>query len=190
MKKLWFILFIFLTAPAFSQNIKKDIEKVLTCYSNTLKEKNADSLMGFMYPKYFNVFPKDIMVNGLKKSFADTGLVMNFGKVEVLSVSQPYTENKITYVLVNYTSDISITLSKTVSTLVALDIMKKAYSDAFGEENVKVNTDTRTFDIKANKYMFAIKDPAYGNRWWIVEKSPEIKDQLSTVLPAKVWEIK
>ncbi|UPT66926.1 MAG: hypothetical protein M0D57_21275 [Sphingobacteriales bacterium JAD_PAG50586_3] len=170
MKKLGFILLIFLTAPAFSQGYKGDIKKVLTAYGNVVKDKNVDSLFTYMYPKFFDVFPKQDLVDGMKKTFADTNLTITFGDVVVTSVSDVYEEDKIKYAVVNYTNEIQLTLSPTVGTQMVLESMKNTYETAYGAANVKSNFATRTFNIKATNAMFAINNPAYGNRWWLLEK--------------------
>jgi hypothetical protein len=38
--------------------------------------------------------------------------------------------------------------------------------------------------------MFAINDPAYGNRWWLLEKKDELKTYVAGMIPAKAWELK
>jgi hypothetical protein len=191
MKKLGFILLIFITATGFAQgDYKAEITKRLSEYGGFIKTKNVDTLFSYMYPKFFDVFPRQALADGMKKTFADTNLTMVFGDVDVVSISKPYEENKIKYAVVNYTNTIQLTLSKSVGTQVVLESMKNTYENAYGAANVKANFDTRTFLIKATNAMFVINDPAYGTNWWLLEKKDELKSSVGDMIPAKAWELK
>jgi hypothetical protein len=191
MKKISLILLFFITTAGFAQgDYKVEISKRLSEYGGFIKTKNVDTLFSYMYPKFFDVFPKQALADGMKKTFADTNLTMVFGDVDVVSISKPYEENKITYAVVNYTNTIQLTLSKSVGTQMVLESMKNTYENAYGAANVKADFDTRTFNIKATNAMFAINNPAYGNQWWLLEKKDELKGSIGDMIPAKAWEIK
>jgi hypothetical protein len=191
MKKISLILLFFITTTGFAQgDYKVEITKRLSEYGGFIKTKNVDTLFSYMYPKFFDVFPKQALADGMKKTFADTNLTMVFGDVDVVSISKPYEENKITYAVVNYTNTIQLTLSKSVGTQMVLESMKNTYENAYGAANVKADFDTRTFNIKATNAMFAINNPAYGNQWWLLEKKDELKGSIGDMIPAKAWEIK
>ncbi len=191
MKKFSLILLFFITTTGFAQgDYKAEITKRLSEYGGFIKTKNVDTLFSYMYPKFFDVFPKQALADGMKKTFADTNLTMVFGDVDVVSISKPYEENKITYAVVNYTNTIQLTLSKSVGTQMVLESMKNTYENAYGAANVKADFDTRTFNIKATNAMFAINNPAYGNQWWLLEKKDELKGSIGGMIPAKAWEIK
>lgn len=191
MKKFSLILLFFITTTGFAQgDYKVEISKRLSEYGGFIKTKNVDTLFSYMYPKFFDVFPKQALADGMKKTFADTNLTMVFGDVDVVSISKPYEENKITYAVVNYTNTIQLTLSKSVGTQMVLESMKNTYENAYGAANVKADFDTRTFNIKATNAMFAINNPAYGNQWWLLEKKDELKGSIGGMIPAKAWEIK
>jgi hypothetical protein len=191
MKKFSLILLFFITTTGFAQgDYKVEITKRLSEYGGFIKTKNVDTLFSYMYPKFFDVFPKQALADGMKKTFADSNLTMVFGDVDVVSISKPYEENKITYAVVNYTNTIQLTLSKSVGTQMVLESMKNTYENAYGAANVKADFDTRTFNIKATNAMFAINNPAYGNQWWLLEKKDELKGSIGDMIPAKAWEIK
>lgn len=191
MKKFSLILLFFITTTGFAQgDYKAEITKRLSEYGGFIKTKNVDTLFSYMYPKFFDVFPKQALADGMKKTFADTNLTMVFGDVDVVSISKPYEENKITYAVVNYTNTIQLTLSKSVGTQMVLESMKNTYENAYGAANVKADFDTRTFNIKATNAMFAINNPAYGNQWWLLEKKDELKGSIGDMIPSKAWEIK
>ena len=191
MKNLIAFLLVLFTATAFSQgNYKADIEKALKDYSETLRVKNVDSMTAFIYPKFYTVFPKQGIIDGMKKTFADTNLTITFGNVEVTSISPVYEENKVKYVVLNYTNKLQLVLSAVIGNPAVLQNMKDTYEKAYGPENVKSDFNTRTFDIKATNAMFAINDPAYGTRWWLLEKKDDMKDAVGDMVPAKAWEIK
>jgi hypothetical protein len=143
-----------------------------------------------MYPKFFDIFPRQVLADGMKKTFADSNLTMVFGDVDVVSISKPYEENKIKYAVVNYTNTIELTLSKSVGTQVVLESMKNTYENAYGAANVKADFNTRTFVIKATNAMFTVNNPAYGNQWWLLEKKDELKSSIGDMIPAKAWELK
>ena len=126
----------------------------------------------------------------MKKTFADTNLTITFGNVEVTSISPVYEENKVKYVVLNYTNKLQLALSAAIGNPAVLQNMKDTYEKAYGPENVKSDFNTRTFDIKATNAMFAINDPAYGTRWWLLEKKDDMKDAVGDMIPAKAWEIK
>jgi hypothetical protein len=191
MKKLVTFLLVLSTATGFAQgDYKAEITKRLSEYGGFIKTKNVDTLFSYMYPKFFDIFPRQVLADGMKKTFADSNLTMVFGDVDVVSISKPYEENKIKYAVVNYTNTIELTLSKSVGTQVVLESMKNTYENAYGAANVKADFNTRTFVIKATNAMFTINNPAYGNQWWLLEKKDELKGSIGDMIPAKAWELK
>lgn len=191
MKKLITFLLVLFTATAFSQgNYKADIEKALKDYSETLRVKNVDSMTAFIYPKFYTVFPKQNIIDGMKKTFADTNLTITFGNVAVTYISPVYEENKVKYVVLNYTNSIQLVLSAAIGNSAVLQNMKDTYEKAYGPANVKADFDKRSFDVKATNAMFAINDPVFGNRWWLLEKKDDMKTAVGDMIPAKAWEIK
>jgi hypothetical protein len=191
MKKLVTFLLVLSTATGFAQgDYKAEITKRLSEYGGFIKTKNVDTLFSYMYPKFFDIFPRQVLADGMKKTFADSNLTMVFGDVDVVSISKPYEENKIKYAVVNYTNTIELTLSKSVGTQVVLESMKNTYENAYGAANVKADFNTRTFVIKATNAMFTVNNPAYGNQWWLLEKKDELKSSIGDMIPAKAWELK
>jgi hypothetical protein len=56
MKKLTFAFFFFFSISVSAQT---DLRKTLSEYLKVLETKNSERLMDYMYPKFFELYPRD-----------------------------------------------------------------------------------------------------------------------------------
>lgn len=196
MKKL-FVLILVCAATVLSaqkSNYKNDITTSLLNYSSLLEKGDVDTALGFMYPKFFDVFPRTMIAESMEKAFNDTMVGFTFGKINISAISKPLLDNGIQYVLVDYTMDTKMHYKKPLADNEtqekdAFEMALNMLSMTYGEGNVTGDFATRSYLIKMDNHMFAINDPKYGNKWWFIEKKDELKTLVADkVLPAKVWD--
>ena len=185
-KTITLSLLLFIVATGYAQTHKKEITKRLNHYGDVVKSKDIDSLLSFMYPRFFDVFPKDALADGMKKTFSDTSMTIAFDGVDIKSISDVYTSGKIKFVLVQYAMVMDIGFKDTDAATVSM--LKTSYAQMYGDENVTFNDKTNLFTIKANNKMFAIQDEAFGTNWWLIEKKDEMRSYVSGFIPDAVWE--
>lgn len=185
-KMLTLSLLVFIVATGYAQTHKKEITKRLSHYGDVVRSKDIDSLLSFMYPRFFDVFPKDALTDGMKKTFSDTSMTITFGAVDIQSISDVFVNEKVKFVMVEYSMVMDIGFTNNDAATVGM--MKTAYSQMYGEKNVSFNDKTNLFTIKANNKMFAIQDEAFGKNWWLIEKKDEMRSYVSGFIPDAVWE--
>lgn len=171
-----------------AQKPQKDIEKQVKIYCGYVKDKNIDSVLSFMYPLFFESFPKAPLRENMKTVFNDTTIRLSFGDVAVQNISPVFEHDTVKYVMVGYTMQMLVDVSKNpgMVTGTAMDMLKGNYESFYGAENVKMDKEKGLFTVSAKNNMFAIQNPRYGNRWWLIEK-PKTPVGFEKVIPDAVW---
>src|SRR6187402_1927226 len=105
MKKLILLLLVLVSTIATAQkpNAKAEITQILNDYSALMEQGKVDTALGFMYPKFFDIYPRTIVADAMNKAFNDTTLGFSFGKMVIKKITKPLTYNGIKYALVSYT---------------------------------------------------------------------------------------
>lgn len=195
MKKYFLLVFISIVGVASAQksNPAKEISASLLIYSELMEQGRIDTALGFMYPKFFDVFPRNIIAESMDKAFNDTLMGFSFGKISIQKISKPVKENNIQYVLVDYGMKTKMFYKKPLADNPAqeksiFELSEDMIKQTYGAENVTGDLATRSFTIQMNNRMIAVNDPKYGNRWWFIEKKDELKTMvIDKVIPATVW---
>ena len=187
--KHYIILLLFLTiimscsnttklqTEAYKTNIKTDF----TEYINLVKNQAFEKSMDYLYEPFFEIMPKEKVIEMLERTFNDTAISISFGASEILNVKNYKKINEEFYSLLSYSS---ITNMK-FNTEMKNEFMLHAYQLQFGKKNVKYNNSTNTYEIYVEKKVYAISDNGKTN-WTFLTINKYQKDLLRKLLPKQI----
>lgn len=185
---LLFILFISTTTKA--QTHKTEITNHAETYYTYLTNQNFDGILDYMYPKVFEMAPREQMKAGMQQMFNSKDMQIDFLSNEVNRVTDTVMVNDIIYAAIFYNSKMKMTFTSEMDKPEDdqkgfLDFMKTTMDTQFGAENVTSNFEDMSLTINMDANMFAIKDPQYRN-WKFMGNDDAMKQMVDAIIPETV----
>lgn len=190
MQKLITILLLFLacTTVARAQSGEETaIRQRLDEYFKATEAKDWNKVVDMVYPKLFDLVEKKDMV----QLFADmegNGMVFQMKDFKVHDISEPVTHEGERFALVGYSAGMNIRFTSAAyrdSSMV--ETLQSSFAATYGDENVSYNKEDNSFDIQANKSMFAIA-PEGSAEWAFMENNPGQEGLLGALIPEAIRE--
>jgi len=178
------LLAIALSINVFAQTDKKEITNTFNAYKTTLDSLQLEKSMDYIYPKLYEIVPKEQLVAAFKKTFSDTNLKIKFSNIKLKSISETINFNKVKYALISYSFSMDFTFNEKYS----IEQIYTVYQQKYGKNNVQKNDKTRTINIQMDKLFYAINDPKYGDFWRFLEKNVSQKKMLEKLIPKEIIE--
>ena len=163
-----------------SQTIKTDFEKYLLSVQN----KKIDDAVDCIYPKFFEIVPKDQMKQMLEVTYNNPQLGFSLNKYKIDSIKSPEKIDGEYFTTVNYTFDVDLKLNSE-ELKSKKDFLENGLESKFGSENVKFEPEKQTFHISSNKKAIGISQDGKSN-WKFVVMENEYKPYLLKILPEKI----
>ena len=181
------LLFVF-AAQSQTRQDSLDLWRDMKTYYRVNKKLDYDSVLNFMPPKFFSVAPKNLMKEGLKKTFESDLFLVNFDTFNYKSVQPLVKFGNMLGTMVGYDIAMSITFTGEQDSSY-IKMKKESMSAKYGEENVRVSlTNGTKLEIKTpGKKMFALKEPEWDS-WKFLEDKRGSRDErqqkmLDVVIP-------
>lgn len=167
-----------LSSPTLSSidhkmEIEQMMQKVLV-YTNA---KQADPLLNLMYPKLFDLVPREMMVNEMEKLFSGNEMEYAVEKVKTNQISDIFTFENEDFAKVNYSMrlDFKFLHEEGADQDEFNQMMLNVFQATYGKE--QVNLEAGHFLIESENVVLAISDKGKNN--W---KMLEIKDAQKPLL--------
>lgn len=184
------VLALLFTTSIFSQSNKADIQKEAQTYYDYMTDMNIDAILDYMYPKVFDMVPKNQMKTGMEQMFNSPQMKIEFISNEVTSISDEKEVDGVNYAMVYYNSKMRMTFltekDKTEEERKAyLDMMQTSMANQFGAENVTVDLATTSVVIDNNASMYAINDAQYDG-WKFLGNEKNMAAMINMMIPEDV----
>ncbi|MEY8758889.1 hypothetical protein [Chryseobacterium tongliaoense] len=184
--KLLVFLFVLLSVVSFAQTkVNTDelaIKKSFTYFTNSIKNKKIDEAVNCIYPKFFNVVPKDQMKQILEMTYNNPFIKVDLLNLQFGTVEKPEPIDGEYFSVFNYLFSLKCNVSA------MNDEIKKKVSSAlaskYGKNNVKYLASEGAYLI--NAYMKACAISKDKKQWKFVILEKQYKPELVKVLPQKI----
>ena len=185
-----FFLICFLSISTYSQSHKEVLTSEANMYFEYLTNQNFDGILDYMYPKVFDLAPREQMKIGMQQMFNAEDMNIQFLANDVTKVSDKKVLDDVEYAVIYYFSTMKMTfLTEEGQTEEDkkgfLMFMKSTLQTQFGEEHVQEELETMSLIIDMNATMFAIKDPQYKG-WKFLGNDDSMKTIVNAVIPETV----
>ncbi len=165
---------------------KAIIGQTIESYFNKLSHKDIDGAFDFIYPKLFDIVPKEMMVSSFEQLFSDTTFSFSFDSLIVTNISEPIKVAENEYAKVNYDGFMTMNLLGELEAEF-IEIMKFGLNAQFGEEQIQFNESPPSFSIHSEKSMIAIRE-ANVSGWTFLENNKKMADIYNQLIPGEVVE--
>jgi len=143
-----------------------------------------DGVLDYLYPRVFELAPREQLRKAMMESFADTTMNLNFKNVGIDKVSSVLAVDEVKYALVDYHFTMSLKLLQEMDDA-GLDFMLGIFKAKYGKKGVTMDRATQTILIDVTAEAYAINDPQYAG-WKFLEKKDQYKNMVETWLPKRV----
>ncbi|MCB0582848.1 MAG: hypothetical protein KDD10_26455 [Phaeodactylibacter sp.] len=184
---LLFALAVFSTAARSQNDDSAAIQKRLDEYFRATEAKDWNKVVDMVYPKLFGLMEKKDMV----QLFADmegNGMVFQMKDFEVRKISETVTYEGERFAIVDYSAGLNIRFtSEAYQDSSMVNILKSSFETSYGAGRVSYNPADNSFDIQAEKTMYAIA-PEGSEEWAFMESDPAQASLTGTLIPKVVRE--
>ncbi|MEO1216483.1 MAG: hypothetical protein AAFY45_23305 [Bacteroidota bacterium] len=195
LKLLFCILFIFSGfAQAQPEATEESLSSTLSEYIGLVENMDLGGTVEYLHPKLFEMAPKEMLKQAMEQAFADTSISFRMYDGEITKIHDILTVEEGSYALVDYrfTMDMKFKLDESNqdsvdSDLESIELTGSILAMQHGEENVKLDKDSRTLTITANNTMYAILEEGFDS-WKFLEKKPNMMGVLDQIIPESVKE--
>ncbi|WP_255050479.1 hypothetical protein [Lacihabitans sp. CS3-21] len=186
MKKLTFAFFFFFSISVFAQ---PDLRKTLSEYLKVVETKNSERVMDYMYPKFFELYPRDLMVKTLDESMNDPNLEILLMDSKILEISPLKTADTVTYAKVGYSFVMTLKYVETDENPApgeeVITMTTNIFKQMYGDENVSFDSGNKKFKVYAKKEMLALKTAGLTD-WKVLGIEEKINPLLKKILPNEI----
>src|SRR6188508_1330561 len=88
---------------AYGQSDKDEVKNTFHDYFKTVMQQENEKTLGYIYPKLFDVIPKDKMLDIMNKTKADTSTHVTLAQPTITRISEITKVDATEYVLIQYT---------------------------------------------------------------------------------------
>ena len=167
-----------------SDNLKEHFTADISNYLEAFNHRNWDGVVDMVYPKMFDLIPKDQM----KQSFnqlEEMGMDMKTEFKEITKISEVIIHENSKFCRVYYHSGITIIISGLM--LENKEQLIENFITAYGSDNVNYYENENRFFINAIKSMIAVLNED-SDDWKYIEYNDQQKVFLGQFIPSKVLE--
>jgi hypothetical protein len=180
------LLFIFFVLVQLSVSAQKPLKVTLEEYLKIVETKDSEKIMDYMYPKFFELYPREMMVKVMDQSMKDPSLEIELMDSKILEISEAATVDSITFSKVSYsfvmTMKYVVTADNPAPEDETINFTKNIFDQMYGKENVSFNAEMKKFRIFAKKEMLALKTPRLSE-WKVLGLEENLKPILKKIIP-------
>lgn len=148
-----------------NEDYKSEINTRYKAMMAAMSEADAVKMLDYMYPKLFDIAPREMVETTMAGSFEEMTLVTK--SLDIVKYSKKVESNGEQFVLLDYVSKMDIIIN-TIENEEDITMYLESFKVVYGEGNVKqVNDKTLAVDVK-DKSTFAIKYEKDG-LWYFLE---------------------
>ncbi|MFK7951114.1 MAG: hypothetical protein AB8G11_26270 [Saprospiraceae bacterium] len=185
MKLKYILILLIFSAIGFqatAQELKEEIRKATEEYIEINQKLDVDGIMEKVYPKIFDIVPKEAFKQQYKQLFESEEMLVGFGSFFITDILDKTVKYKgETFGIVRYKFDMTMKFKDNS----ADEYILAAFNEQYGEDKVSYDKETSTFSLNMDSEMFAIKS---DGKWYFLENKPELEAIIGQLIPDEVRE--
>lgn len=162
----------------------RQIDQKVNAFLGMIGQKNYTGLIDYMYPKIFEHTSKQEMFQ-LFELVEKAGIELQFKNMEVLESTALNSESDINYAMIKYNLDMVLPLN-TDELKGYAGLLVPTLQSNFGKENVTYNRSESYIEVKGQKYLMGVKDPAFDNDWLFLIFDASFRSAIDKTIPAAI----
>jgi hypothetical protein len=181
LRKISILLALVISAfQGFAQEYTKEILRATEEYMEVNQKLDVDGIMEMVYPKIFEIVPKEAFKMQYKQLFDSEEMTIGFGDFAIKEVLDKTVEHQgEVFGVVRYNFGMTMKFADNS----ADEFILAAFEEEYGEDNVSYDKQTSTFGLNVDSEMFVIKNTG---KWYFIENKPELEAILGQLIPETV----
>lgn len=176
------LIFSAIGFQATAQELKEEIRKATEEYIEINQKLDVDGIMEKVYPKIFDIVPKEAFKQQYKQLFESEEMLVGFGSFFITDILDKTVKYKgETFGIVRYKFDMTMKFKDNS----ADEYILAAFNEQYGEDKVSYDKETSTFSLNMDSETFAIKS---DGKWYFLENKPELETIIGQLIPDEVRE--
>lgn len=184
--RLLIFLFVLLSVASFAQTKANTdgaaIKKSFTYFTNSIKSKKTDDAVSCIYPKFFNVVPKDQMKQILEMTYNNPFMKVDLLNLQFGTIEKPELIEGEYFSVFNYLFSLKCNVNAMNEEM--KEKVSSALASKYGKNNVKYLANEGVYQV--NAYMKACAISKDKKSWKFVILEKQYKPELVKVLPKKI----
>lgn len=184
MKRMFlFSACLFVSFLTRAQNAATDqIQTRIDDYFQATVDHNWEKVVDMLYPKIFDIVSREEMISVFTNLEQD-GMVIQMKDFSVKRISGVIEHQGEQFARIDYAANMSIQMiGDEYKSDEVVQLLLNSFEGSFGKGKVKHNPEDNSFDIHADKIMFAIADSG-SHQWYFIEKNEDQPEIMNTLLP-------
>lgn len=188
MKKLAsFLLLLACCQPLLSAQDNQAITGRLGEYFEATKAKDWQKVVDMVYPKLFTLVDKSEMVQ-MFQDMEGNGMEFQMGEFEIRAISEVASHQGERFALVDYVAVMNIRFTSQADRDPEVQaLLQVNFEQHYGAENVRYQPEDNSFEIRAEKAMFAISDEG-SQAWAFIESDSANEALIGAIIPDEIKE--
>ncbi|MEL6673215.1 MAG: hypothetical protein AAFR61_13520 [Bacteroidota bacterium] len=184
---------------SFAQTDQAGIRSTFTDYFKLQEEMRIAESLEYIYPKLYELVPKETMIKVFEQTFEDTTIDLTMRNAVVDSVSEILEIEGVKYALLDYHFEMGMVFKENFgkeegeedsadesSEFSPVNFTVTMMKSQYGEENVAYDEEQRKILIQVSNKAYAILNPAYEGSWKFLDKKPNMTPILGQLFPQEV----
>ncbi len=156
----------------------------LAAFIQANKDKDIEKIIDCMYPRIFELLPKEEMVDEMKKMAGNDKITVAMNSMKILNVDAITVSGPASFTRFKYASEIAMRIEiDSAKAKDGMGLMLEMFEMQYGKGNVTYEAATSTYNIKEVKYCLAIKDTYSKNQWTFMDIDKEGGAMIKKLLP-------
>ena len=192
-------LFLLMTTYVFSQDTtstvtpKHTIESDFTSYLGFLVNKEFAKSMEYMVPEFFDIFPKEQMIQVMEQTFNDPNMEFELKDPKILGVGDIAEIEGKFYAKLRYGNKMNMKIlgeeeESEEDKEMRIKFTKLSFEQTFGPENVSYNSESDSYQIYSEKDVVAISENGISD-WKFLVVEEKQKFILEKLVPEQVLDM-
>lgn len=145
--------------------------------------------MDYMYPPFFTLYPRQMMVEIMDKSLNDPAFEIELMDSRILNVSPLKTVDTVTYSVVDYSFVMTLKYLESdehpLPDEETIRLTRGVFEQMYGKENVSYKADEMKFRMVAGKNMLVLRTPGLSS-WKVLGIDENMKPVMKKILPEAI----
>lgn len=168
------------------------LEKRLAEYMQLTEDMDLEKLMDYIYPKLFDIAPKEQMLKAMKDGFENDEVKVSLDSMKVEKIYPVFESGKGSYAKVTYSMVMVMEFVDKENLAEQIESIIEGAGEKYGRENLYFEEKTGSLRIREKSDLVAAKDK-YAKEWSFVslkEDDPMINKLLDKDVLEKLKEYK
>jgi hypothetical protein len=186
-KKLPILFLVALCSLSTLGQRDTSLQRRLGEYFVANKQLDFEKLMNYIYPKLFEIVPREQMIELFKSIFGNPQMTVSMDSMSVTGISESFNFKGAEYKKVDYYVGMSLQFkdSTVLKDQDKLADIQERVKTSMSAENIKYVAENNSLAIDLKKIMFAVKDNP-RTQWMFVGYEPQERDMMKTLVPQEV----